>query len=380
MSKAVYTFIFGDYDDLKPPTIVTPGWDYICFTDDPTLSSEIWDVRLPRNLSDRELDQKRFAMKHLILFHQYLSEYSVSLSIGAQVELNCNLDDLIREHFRAADDMMICYWEQDCIYAEAEGCQRRLTDDPARIEAHMQRYRAAGYPANNGLYMSGIIARRHDRANVRAMCDLWWDEYCHGSRRDQLSLSYAIWKSDALNISRLDYREQFFVRRNFISHPHKRGINFGESRIKFKRQRYPRISRPASQRKSFAGCIDVANCRTIYGWAADRHRLNRSIYVSLYDHETLISTAPADLMRSDIAAYLRDNGKHGFAIPVPASLKDGASHEISIRFEDTNLDLHVNRGLVPGRAKRTKGQAARKYWGRLLNSIGSDYGDSSQMQ
>jgi hypothetical protein len=34
--KAVYTFIFGDYDDLKSPTIMTPGWDYICFTDDPT--------------------------------------------------------------------------------------------------------------------------------------------------------------------------------------------------------------------------------------------------------------------------------------------------------------------------------------------------------
>src|SRR2546422_511368 len=69
MRKAVYTFIFGGYDDLKSPAIFTPGWDYICFTDDPTLRSDIWDVRLsPRGSADCELDHKKYAIKHMILF------------------------------------------------------------------------------------------------------------------------------------------------------------------------------------------------------------------------------------------------------------------------------------------------------------------------
>src|SRR5215472_2364503 len=103
--KAAYTFIFGDYDDLKAPSIITPGWDYICFTDDPTLRSDVWDVRLSaRRRSYRRLEPKKFAMKHMILFHQFVNEYDLSLSVSANVELNCDLDSLMEEQFRASDD------------------------------------------------------------------------------------------------------------------------------------------------------------------------------------------------------------------------------------------------------------------------------------
>ena len=28
-----YTVLSGDYDTLKKPTVITPGWKYVCFTD-----------------------------------------------------------------------------------------------------------------------------------------------------------------------------------------------------------------------------------------------------------------------------------------------------------------------------------------------------------
>ena len=40
MKKVVFTFIINGYDTLKDPTIVTPGWDYLCFSDE-GLSSEV---------------------------------------------------------------------------------------------------------------------------------------------------------------------------------------------------------------------------------------------------------------------------------------------------------------------------------------------------
>ncbi|MGZ5437417.1 MAG: glycosyltransferase domain-containing protein [Pyrinomonadaceae bacterium] len=347
--KAVYTFIFGDYDELKPPAIVTPGWDYICFTDDAELRSDIWDVRLSRRTAeDRLLDNKRFASKHTILSHQYLPEYDFSLSLGAQLELNCNLDSLMQEHFRAGDDMMICYCERECVYDEAEWCKRRLRDDPARIDAQMQRYHTEGYPARNGLYMSGIIARWHDRASVQAMCDLWWEEHRRGSRRDQLSLSYAIWKSEPIKISALDYGEQFFERRNFITHPHKRGMDFGGANVKFDISAASETTRRCWPGRDYVGHVDAVHCDRIVGWAADRARLNASIQVSLYDGGSLIATTPAELARPDVGAYLGDDGRHGFTIPVPADLKDGAAHEISVRFEGTDINLIVNARLVSG--------------------------------
>ncbi len=338
--KAVYTFNFGDYDELKPPAIVTPGWDYICFTDDPELRSDIWDVRLsPRTAEDRLLDNKRFAMKHHILVHQYLPGYDFSVSLGAQIELNCNLDQLMREHFRAGNDLMLVFWKDDCVYDEADGCKQRLTDDPERIDQHMCRYRAAGYPARNGLYMSGIIARWHNR-RVRGMCELWWQEYVRGSRRDQLSLSYAIWKSSPIKISKLDYREQFFEKRNFIVYPHKHNIDFGGAEVAFEKS--PEGSERTGADHDYVGHVDVANERAIYGWAADRKRPNVAITVSLYDGSARIATTTADLTRSDLAAYLGDNGRHGFAIPFPAAVKDGRPHRISLRFETNGNCLTVN--------------------------------------
>jgi hypothetical protein len=342
--KAVYTFIFGNYDDLKSPTIITPGWDYICFTDDATLRSDVWDVRLStRGRADRELEHKKFAIKHMILFHQYLKGYNLSLSIGGQLELNCNLDDFMREHFPAGDDMMICrHRERDCIYDEAEECKAWLLDDPARIDSQMQRYHAMGYPAHNGLYATAIIARWHDRANVREMCEFWWEEYRRGSRRDQLSLNYAIWKSAPIKISAIDFVEQFEVKRYFNIRFHTLRVRFDGTNIKLDTSNMNGCSggEPAiSPGTDYIGYIDMADCYGIRGWAADRNRLNTSISVSLYDGDTLITTILANKLRSDIAAYLGDNGLHGFVLPVASSLMNEVAHNISIRFETSNMKL-----------------------------------------
>jgi hypothetical protein len=336
--KAVYTFIFGDYDNLKTPTIITPGWDYICFTDDPTLRSDVWDVRLsPRDRDDQQLENKRYAVKHMILFHHYLKGYDLSLSMGAQVELNCNLDDLMREYFRDGDEMMICrHKERNCIYDEAEACKAWLLDDPARIDAHMQRYRAIGYPAHNGLYANCIIARRHDRAGVRAMCEVWWDEYRRGAIRDQLSLNYAIWKSGAIKISAINFAEQFNLKRNFKICPHKSHIRFDTAPLKTKTGDDAPLT---SSGTDYIGYVDKADDYAIRGWAADRNRLNTSINVSLYEEDTLITTSLANIQCSDVGAYLGDNGLHGFAIPTPANLKKDAAY--SIRFESSDISLTV---------------------------------------
>ena len=69
--RVVYTFIFGgDYDELKTPAVLSDGWGYVCFTDNSELSPDVWDVRVSiRERAEHELDDKRFAMKHMILFH-----------------------------------------------------------------------------------------------------------------------------------------------------------------------------------------------------------------------------------------------------------------------------------------------------------------------
>jgi hypothetical protein len=251
----------------------------------------------------------------------------------------------MEEQFRSGEDMMICvHPDRDCIYDEARVCKDLLLDDPKRIDAHMKRYRMAGYPENYGLFATGIIARRHNRPNVRSMCEFWWKEYRIGSRRDQLSLNYAIWRSQPIKISAVEYDQQFNVRRNFIVHSHKRRIRFDGTQMSV-RPDYAEVTFSPQSTLSvtgdprYTGHIDHINPDLILGWAADRHRPGASINVNVYDGEALLGSVTADELRPDVGAHLGDNGLHGFRIPIPLSLLDGALYNIDFKFDANESTL-----------------------------------------
>ena len=43
--KVIYTAIFGTEYYLHEPEVPIEGYDFICFTNDPSLKSDLWDVR-----------------------------------------------------------------------------------------------------------------------------------------------------------------------------------------------------------------------------------------------------------------------------------------------------------------------------------------------
>ena len=90
---------------------------------------------------------------------------------------------------------------------------------------------------------------------------------------------------------------------------------------------------------NYEGYFSQADCQTISGWVADRNRLNTAINVSVYDGTTLLTTVAANQLRSDVGGYLGDNGLHGFSVATPAALKDGAAHNVVVRFEASTANL-----------------------------------------
>jgi len=93
---------------------------------------------------------------------------------------------------------------------------------------------------------------------------------------------------------------------------------------------------------SFDGFLDSADCNVISGWAWDSTQPNTPINVDVYfdnDNFRTIS-APADKFRQDLQDAGKGNGFHGYFFPTPASLKDGLTHKIHVRFPGTLVDLH----------------------------------------
>ena len=117
----------------------------------------------------------------------------------------------------------------------------------------------------------------------------------------------------------------------------------------------------------YEGFVDFASCDSIVGWAADRSQLNSPIFVSIYDGSTFVTSVTANTLRSDVGSYLGDNGLHGFAIPTPARFKDGQTHTLRVRFEDSAVNLTNSPQTLTCGTQTTYYEVVARHSGQCLD-------------
>jgi hypothetical protein len=105
------------------------------------------------------------------------------------------------------------------------------------------------------------------------------------------------------------------------------------------------------------GFHDSATCTGSSGWAWDSARPNTPINVYIFEGSNLLATVLADKYRSDLVGGA-GNGYHGFDWPMLASLRDGLSHTLTIRFSSDPSSLPI-----PGSPKSVTCVAAPSYGG-----------------
>lgn len=188
MKKVCATYRTGGYGNLNRPIIITPGWEYICFTDDDTLESDVWKIML---IEDVMLDPIRLARKSKIITHEFI-DYDLLITCDITTTVNCNLDSFI-ETYKTHSFVAMRHNLRDCIYEEATACIERNKDNPTDINEYMSFLKLQGYPEHNGLIGSGVIIKDNTEYN-RRFCRSWWKEVWNYTCRDQLSFNYIAWK------------------------------------------------------------------------------------------------------------------------------------------------------------------------------------------
>lgn len=189
---AVYTALFGDYDSLIEPKERFEGCDFICFTDQINLKSNIWEIRiiekcdLPPNIMNR---------KYKILPHLFLSEYDWSLYVDANIIILRNPIDLAKKYLGNYYMVLPKHFARTCIYDEAKECTRLGKANYEEIKIQMDKYKREGFPANFGLGENNILLRKHNSENIIKIMNEWWHEFNTHAKRDQLSLGYVLWKN-----------------------------------------------------------------------------------------------------------------------------------------------------------------------------------------
>lgn len=108
---------------------------------------------------------------------------------------------------------------------------RTSGDDKETILKQMNRYIQEGFPRDFGSAANGAIVREHaDPVCIRIM-ETWWQEVRNGSRRDQLSFWYSVWKNGYIPQDVGKLGASLRIGAEYILHDHKQNLyrsNFKE--------------------------------------------------------------------------------------------------------------------------------------------------------
>ena len=211
----LYTCFTSGYDVLFSHTYIDNSFDYVCFTDDKKLlakqKSGVWQIR---PLAFDRLDNPRNIRWHKILPHRLFPKYKLSIWIDT------NIDVLTPKLFSQIDDRKLLlprHFAVDCIYDECLRVIRNKKDTFENVAKVAELLVDEGMPKHYGMNENNIIIRNHHDPKVQKIMQDWWQMIKDYSHRDQLSLSYILWKngvepaSISFENARADSENYFFM-------------------------------------------------------------------------------------------------------------------------------------------------------------------------
>lgn len=207
----VYTALFGGYEDLLDPKVIHPSLDYVCFTDDSTLKSDIWDIRV---IDDLDVDNTRKARIIKILPQKYLNEYDFSIWVDAGFQIIGDLEDYVNTYSKEGLLLGIKHSWRDSIYEEFDAVLHYKKEEKSIVDSVKKRYESEGFPKDVGLIESGLLFRRHNNPKIIDLMEKWYFEVINFSKRDQLSFDYLCWKNNFV----YDVVPIFYWKNQYVEH------------------------------------------------------------------------------------------------------------------------------------------------------------------
>lgn len=192
-----FTALIGDYEELKRPKIISEGWTYICFTDQP-ITSDVWQInQVILNKHPAQL------MARYIKIMEFV-DWEKSIWVDASFQIDTDLNGFWNKYFKGG----LCAAKhpiRNDVYSECLDCISSQRGDREQISAQMREYKSLGIPANGGLIQSGILLRENT-PEVIELCENWYSELSTRSIRDQIAFAKVSLNSPIVHTYTWDYR------------------------------------------------------------------------------------------------------------------------------------------------------------------------------
>lgn len=194
---AIYTCIFGNCDSLREPIIVPDNCDYFVITDSKEDFPDVW-IKLDIKIYDDEIkelsnqDKNRYFKMHP---ERLFKDYKYSVYMDGCCQVMGDLTALINRIGKYGLAVHL-HSSRDCVYEEAKIILALGKDCKDNIKKLLKYLNTLNYPEHYGLLECGVIAREHHNPICKKIMEMWWNDYCKMSKRDQLSLPPILFKNN----------------------------------------------------------------------------------------------------------------------------------------------------------------------------------------
>lgn len=207
-TNVAYTALFGNYEELKTPKVITDGWQYKCYTDQ-DLKSDVWEII--------KVDIKDFAPQLMARYYKIMEwvdwerSFWVDASFVIDTDLSLWWDKNFKKGLSAPGHPL-----RNCVYNECLDCIIAQRGNKEQVQAQMKEYEDLGVPKGNGVIQSGILMRENTQP-VIDLCEAWFKELSTRSMRDQIAFCKV-----ELDFKEVVHKYQFDYRqgKDFIYHLH----------------------------------------------------------------------------------------------------------------------------------------------------------------
>lgn len=193
---AVYTVVFGKYDNICEPLCAPDNIDYYCVTDQNIdLTNSKWkkiDISGFRDDLDKftNVEKNRFFK---MMPNKIFEDYEYSVYIDGNIQIIADLTPFIH---KIQVPGIAAHWHssRDCVYDEMKAALQAKKESEKNLARHKEHLIQENYPPHYGLLECNVLARKHT-AFCNLMMEQWWSEFETFSKRDQLSLPYVLFKN-----------------------------------------------------------------------------------------------------------------------------------------------------------------------------------------
>ncbi len=195
----VYTCILNDYDTLYSPLIETENTTYVVFSDNKKITSnvDLWEyLPVPDEIKNKCQNNHTLINRYIKMHPQELfPEFDLALYIDGSVRIMSDIANLFYKINDKTGLAMHLHPRRNSIYEEADACIKSSIGNTKNIKKLINNYKQEGFPNNNGLFEATVIAIDLKNKNAQKIMDNWWKHFLENQTgRDQLSLTYILWK------------------------------------------------------------------------------------------------------------------------------------------------------------------------------------------